>query len=557
MSPSRAPIPRRPGWRGWRVLGSHATEPHAAQRRHLVVVREAGATYDPSGDDERRSVRRSLDPSVDPSVDGPSAPFDAGTESEPDVMPPALARLADLPIPDDPDDALDHPRDDHPFGLPVLSEVPQLAMLLQDLRKVDRLLADVIDALLELEDSGLAEATTGLGVDTWLTIVGRRTGADARMLHTTATVMRRVPTLLTAFRAGQVSWAQVRSVVLAVRPLPRTFDEPIDAAVADAINNAGPDTEPDALTRTIRWHLAALDPGEIQRDETEAEQAEYLAMQPRLDGTGGRIWGELGATRFAILDAALNQGPTGSAATEGTDDGDAGTDAGTDEDPAEHPIRTAGRERLARLIGHLERSMSTRLVDDSGGPPDTPSGTSGSMRARPQLLLRTELSTLLDRDQTPAALLTTLLGGHVRVTAETARTLIDRRGADLRTIVIDDTGTVVGVGRRTRITPGWLNDATLALHDTCAHPGCEIAARASETDHARPWHPVRSGDEAGRTDIDQLGPGCKHHNRTKEAAGWVVTQQPDGSRRWHHPRTGLTTRTLPVPRPRPGAAPGP
>jgi hypothetical protein len=476
-----------------------------SRRRPRVLAHEADGTYE--------------------------AEADGTYEAKADPTPPALARLRDLPVPDDPNEGVrsDDAVDDHPFGLPVLSEVPQLAMLLEDLRKVDRLLVDVVDAVLALEDSGLAEATTGLGIDTWLTIVGRRTGADTRMLRTTATVMRRAPTLHTAFRAGRVSWAQVRSVVLAVRPLPSTLDDAIDAAIADAVTNAGPDTEPDALTRTIRWHLAALEPTGAEQDQTAADEAEYLAMQPRLDGTGGRVWGDLGPANFALLDAALNLGATGRDADE---DG-------------RRPIATAGRQRLHRLIDHLERSLAL------GSGPTSPTSKSGAMRSRPQLLLRADLSTLLDRDQTPGVLLTTLLGGHVRVTAAAARALIETRGADLRTVILDDTGAVVGIGRRGRLPPGWLADATLALHDTCTHPGCGIAARASETDHARPWHRVRPDDPAGRTDIDQLAPGCRHHNHTKEASGWIVTQRPDGTRRWHHPRTGLTTRTLPVPSRRP------
>lgn len=163
-----------------------------------------------------------------------------------------------------------------------------------------------------------------------------------------------------------------------------------------------------------------------------------------------------------------------------------------------------------------------------------------------QLLLRTDLATLLDREQCPASLLTTVLGGQVKLTAATARRLVEERGADLRTVVLDDLGAVVGVGRRTRIAPGWLSDATLALHDTCSHPGCLTAARRSETDHARPWHPVRPGDPAGRTDIDQLAPICGVHNRSKESDGWIVTQRADGIRRWHHPRSGVTTRTVPA-----------
>jgi hypothetical protein len=452
-------------------------------------------------------------------------------------IPPSLARLLDLPAPDDPTGPAitDDDRDAHPFGLPVLSEVPQLATMLQDLRQVDRLLSGVVDAILLLEDEGLAEAMTGLGIDTWLSIIGRRTGADTRMLRTTALTMRRVPTLHGAFQSGAVSWAQVRSVVLAVRPFPRTLDGRIDAAIADALNNSGADAEPDALTRTIRWHLAAIDPADTEADEREATDAEYLALQPRLDGTGGRFWGDLGPTNFAILDAALGAAAFPRAPGEPT---------GNETDG--HTVRVAGRERLRRLIDHLDRSMSAELAGDRAGS-SRQAATSGPMRSRAQLLLRADLSTLLDRDQTPAWLLTTLLGGNVRVTAATARKLIDERGADLRTVILDDTGSVVGVGRRARIAPGWLKDATLALHDTCATPGCQAGARRCETDHARPWHPARPGDPPGQSDIDQLAPGCSQHNQTKERDGWIVTQRADGTRRWHHPRTGLTTRTLPVP----------
>jgi hypothetical protein len=471
---------------------------------------------------------------------------DATTEATAwDVAPPALQRLREVPTPEGPSDLADQSSDDgdHPFGLPVLSEVPQLALLLRDLRQVDRLLSDVIDALILLEDTGLAEATTGIGVDTWLAIVGRRTGADTRMLRTTAATMRRSPSLHGAFRAGTVSWAQVRSVVLAVRPLPGYLDERIDAAIGDALVGAA-DAEPDALTRQIRWHLAAIDPSGTDEDERRASEEEYLAMQPRLDGTGGRFWGDLGAVNFAVLDAALNT--------------ELFADVPDDQDDSNgvHPIRVAGRARVRRLIDHLEQSMTSCLAGDA--PAHRPqSTTSGPMRSRMQLLLRTNLSTLLDRGQTPAWLLTTLLGGHVRVTADTARRLVDERGADLRTVIIDDTGAVVGVGRRARIGPDWLKDATLALHDTCAMPGCEVAARRCETDHARPWHPARPQDPSGRTDIDQLAPGCSQHNRAKEPDGWVVNQRADGTRRWHHPRTGLTTKTLPIHDHVPSSHPGP
>lgn len=174
----------------------------------------------------------------------------------------------------------------------------------------------------------------------------------------------------------------------------------------------------------------------------------------------------------------------------------------------------------------------------------TTAGAGGHLR--PLLLLRANLASLLDRDQTPARLLTTSLGGHVRVTADTARRLIDERGADLRTVIIDDHGSIVGVGRRRRVPPGWLRETLAAVHDTGTAPGCDAAARGSDIDHALPWFPARPGDRLGRTDGDELGPLCRPDNRGKERDSWRAAQLADGSRRWTHERSGLATRTLPA-----------
>jgi hypothetical protein len=130
--------------------------------------------------------------------------------------------------------------------------------------------------------------------------------------------------------------------------------------------------------------------------------------------------------------------------------------------------------------------------------------------------------------------------------AAAARRLIDQRGADLRTTILDDTGQVVGIGRRHRVPPGWLTDGLLALHDTCSEPGCTTAALSCQTDHARPWHPARPGDLPGRTDVDNLAPLCTSANRTKETDGWTCTQTADGTRTWRHQRSGLTATTIPT-----------
>ena len=421
-----------------------------------------------------------------------------------------------------------------PFGLPVLAEVPELARLLEDLRQVDRMLARAIVTIQLLEDNAAAEITTGISLADWIGLIARRTATDTRMLTTAARVLRRVPTLAAAFTAGQVSWAQTRAVVLMIRPLPGHLDDRIDHAVAACLSTAGihgeptDHSDPDDLTRRIDWELARVDDTPTRDAETDATNHEFLAMQPRLDGTGGRLHGELGPISWAIIDAALNT-PTPRK--------DTGQDPG-EIDAGHQRTRTPGERRLERLVALCDRALT---------PGPRAGSSKASARSRPQLLLRAELSALLDDNTTPAQLLTTLTGGRVRVTASTARQLIEHRGADLRTIILDDIGTIVGVGRRTRIPPGWVTDAALVRHTTCSAPRCTTAARRCDLDHARPWYPTRPHQPPGRTDLANLAPTCTHHNRRKEPDGWQVEQRPDGTRRWHHPRSGLTTTTRPDP----------
>jgi len=448
--------------------------------------------------------------------------------------------------------------------LPILDEVPLLGAAMAAARRIDRDVATLLDALLTLQDHDVAEAVTGIPLEQWLSIAGRRTASDRRMLLTACDVLRRLPSLRTAFvHTAEVSWAQVRAVALMVERVPHRFDDLIDAELARTIDACRGD-EPDVLTQAVSRAVRSLDPEPTRATQDAAERDEFVALQPRLDGSGGRLFGELGPLGFATVDAALTPA-RGAAAGRTTAEGDAeGSGAGSAE--AAPAFGTAGRQRARRLINLCDGGLGdpTRTPEGSTGRPSTPGapppgpstpGVDGDRAAppaaaaqgsRPQLLVRLDLDTLLDRDRLPAELLTKLTGGKLWLDGATARRLANARGADLRTVVLDRTGRVVGVGRRTRIAPGWLRDATLALHDTCSHPGCTVAARRCDVDHARPWHPVRPDAVPGRTDIDELAPLCRHHNHRKEADGWRVAQDADGTRRWHHPRSGLAATTRPA-----------
>lgn len=431
-------------------------------------------------------------------------------------------------------------------GVPAgAAEVPLLADVLAAAREVDRAVARMVHGLMELDEHQIAEVLTGLPLEQWLAIAGRRTRADRRMLLTTAQVLRRLPSLAQAFLVDRtVSWAQTRTVVLQVHRLPRRFDDAVDASVAATIRACAQD-DPDTLSSAVSRALRSLDDAPAPASPVSPPVEEFLAIQPRLDGSGGQLFGELGPLALATVDAALTPAPDQLRDVPGPTRG------------------AASRGRARRLVELCDGALAGRAgpedpagdddePDDGGGDPSLRSD--GSRRSRPQLVLRVDLATLLDRDDLPGELLTRLTGGKLWVDAGTARKLVAERGADLRTVILEDTGAVVGVGRRTRVPTDWLRDATLALHDTCSAPGCLHPARSCDLDHARPWQPTEAGQPGGRTDIDQLAPLCRRHNRTKEAAGWQVDQRPDGTRRWHHPGLDVAVATRPATWQPPGAS---
>ncbi len=615
-----------------------ATPPHTTGD----VAREQRGSYHPGSEDPGTPVR--FMPGWPDGLPWPPPLDDSDVPVEQLFGPDAVQAApqtpgcapARVPLPDPPANAHANPilaawqdPDQPPIDLTVINEHPALAELILWLRQIDVLTANCVQRLAQLDTAGEIPTHTGVSMTGWLSAYGRRTGNDIRMLRATVRQLARIPTLNAAFHAGQVSWAQVRAVVLHIQRLPARYDDTIDAAVSRAIDSSL-GAQPDALVTIIRQHVNARCAEHDNGKAGTPTSRDFLGMQPFPDATGGRIFGEVDAEGWAIIDAALNRHlPPPNHATR---HGFAG-DPTTDQPPGHHhPTSTdTGRHRLQRLLAILDATLTPnhphhhgRAADSDGGDnhdgaddhggdsntsesdgnhdsdhndnstrdgdhdgdrgdsdgtddggdgdggdrtgrrtrisdhPDLTDWWAGQSRSRPQLIVRAELSALLDRSQTPASLLTTLLGGQTILTAAAARTLIDTRGADLRTIILNDTGEVVGVGRRTRVPPGWLRDAILALHDTCTAPTCTTPALLCDLDHATPWHPARPGDPQGRTDIDQLAPLCRRDNTAKESEGWRATQHADGTRRWQHHASGYDIRTIPAtwqPPPHPGDPP--
>lgn len=425
-----------------------------------------------------------------------------------------------------PEDATDRA----PFDLPVLDELPELASVLERLVQADALIASAIDVLVRLRATGEVESATGVSLDGWLATIARRTGSDRRMLLTIATSLAKLPRLHRAYQQRALSFSQLRAVVLQVASLPIGLDDRVDTLLTCAVGDAA-DMDPDSLSSMVRWMVADLlaDGGTEPPATTGPQPIEKLILQPRLDGSGGSVFGELGPVGFAALDAA------------------------TDPDrapriPDSHaPVEPGAAGRAAARARRLTELClgATPGGDDPDGPRahDGPAGAQGTrgvtgVASDVELLLRVELETLLGWRGRPSQLLTRLTGGAMWLDAPAARRLADT-ATGVRLVVTGPDGAPLGVGRRRRLTPGWLRAAVLAVHDTCTHPGCARPALTADMDHARTWA------EGGTTDIANLAPLCAHHNRRPERRRWRITQTADGERRWHHRPTGLTTATRP------------
>jgi hypothetical protein len=421
-----------------------------------------------------------------------------------------------------------------PFGLPVLAELPELAGVLEDLVAADAAALRAVAGLASLLADEQVAAVSGVSVEQWLGIVAHHTRMDRRFLLRTARLLHRFPTLKVAVEAQQLSWSQLRGLALALREAPSALDERVDAFLAQLLPHLQ-GTDPDAVISQVQRAIAEWS-AELPPATDEPEARNSLHLQPRLDGTGGRISGELDAVGLAIVDDAT-----------------APTRAQLD-----HPAGTGGARAdnlLTRLTHtcHPTNGDATEADEDDPHPGPGAVDADGSAADGPvggalpavKLLLRCDYTDLLDATRTPLDLLTRLVGGSLRLTTAAARRLLDHRGAELRTIIVDH-GQVLGVGRTSRVPPGWLRDATLAVHSTCTGPLCDRPALGADLDHAQPWQPTHPDGPPGGTDVDNLGPLCAATNRAKERAGWHAHQHRDGRRTWTHPRTGLQITSLPT-----------
>ena len=544
------------GWSSFRRGDGPAAGRSAGDRRPATTGGALAA--------EHRSRYR-----VDGSADLPGRDEPAGRPGSAEAAVPSVSDDAPLRGPVEPDP---------PFGVRVLAELPDFACALESFVAADAQMLQGIVVLARLLDTGQVEETTGLSVEQWLGIVGRQTRMDRRLLLRLCRLLSRFPALADGVEEGALSFAQLRGVGIVLRSAPAVIDEVLNDLLGRLLTELQ-GADPEVLVSHVRDAIVELSPRKVYDERPDTNR---LWIQPNLERTGGRFGGQLNTLGLAIMDESTapdrsqRRFPGGAEAARahnllaylshpcphledtrcsdtchaGCNDGDGDRDDGDREvagsgDPGNDDAGDARTDDAGGHSGWMDALAAglSLLGDDGGRRADELVASVGCLPA-PKLLLRAELATLLDGDRLPVAVLTRLTGGQLRLSSEAARRLVEARGAEVRTIIVDQ-GEVVGVGRASREPPGWLSDIVLAVHDTCTGPLCDRPARGADVDHARPWWPDATGDGYGATDADNLGPLCPITNERRHEQGWHAAQHPDGRRTWTHRRTGLTVVSVP------------
>lgn len=357
---------------------------------------------------------------------------------------------------------------------------------------VRRVLDGAEVGLLSHFESSMAWATGGYRCPTsW---VVANTGAPRRAAGSVRRVClaaARMPHVSVAAGAGALTHAHVRLLVDAREaPVEALFDRDEEALVAEACVRTA-----DSLRLHLdRWRIGAL--GEAGCNEPDPPE-------PRSGGNRLRI--HPGFAGSALFDGELT--PEGWATVE------AAIDAEIDR------LRSEGSlEKDRRSYEQLRGDVLVELIARGAARPDAVPG-------RPLIIAVVDLDTLLRRAGCPDPAARTArraeILGHGPVDDATVAELLTRANVSL---LLADRGVPLWFGRSRRLaTPAQRSAALAASHGHCYWPGCTAPAHRCDTDHLTGW------EDGGCTDIDNLAPICRFHNRLKHRERYRAERRPDGT----------------------------
>ncbi len=373
----------------------------------------------------------------------------------------------------------------------------------------------------------------------WLQLYGHLSQGAATGMLARARVLRRLPAVAAAFRAGRISAEHVAKIAelaehVGVERL-RDFDE----ILAELAAQAGPAEVAKACQR-IHAHLDPDGPepdpdDELRRRElTFSRSGSMLLVRGKFDPEGG-------AALMAAVEAMTKPPTPGDERSAAQRRADAAVDLARAALASDIlPSVNGARPHIGLLVTPamlLAGTAATATTATAATAADTDTDTTLNA-VSPAGFAGVEPSTK-DHDDDPL----TKAGvpplpdrPWLTWVGEVTPELAQRLACDSivwRTILDPATGLPLDVGRKHRIVPPWIRRALHARDRTCRWPGCETPADWTDAHHEIPWY------AGGSTTVDQLISLCRYHHglvhegrwrlRHDHATGEVHVTRPDGT----------------------------
>lgn len=365
----------------------------------------------------------------------------------------------------------------------------------------DRLAAKISGAVAEFDAAGLWDADGSTSMKAWLRIHTSRTSAQAKRITSTATKLRTLPAVDTAWREGRLTGGHVDAIVAIITN--RTlglFAEQQDLIVSGLVEAS----IHEAIEFLREWQsraeaiLDSRDPDPADPDQP-SEPKRSLHLSPTLDGRG-RLDADLDPEGHAVVSKALSlaQGPY------------------TVGDEAKTP-----EEQRADAIVEIAQFYLDNQKTKPGG------------RHRPHLNVIIDLADLM---RSGAGART---ADGIPLSATTLRKLACDAG--IHRVFTDGKSSILDYGRTTRTIPPAVYTALIVRDLGCRFPGCDRPASWTEGHHIEPW------EHGGETNLTNLVLLCSKHHHRIHMKGWhlkllptgeVEVTLPDGRVRTSRPRAG-------------------
>jgi len=361
----------------------------------------------------------------------------------------------------------------------------EVAALLVCVNQLDAVLADRLGLF---DTRGLSDGDAVGTTLSWLRIYGRMSAPTASQVLRRARLLRDLPALAAAARAGLVSSEHLAAILRLVSEVGIAAVRDFDDVLAEVSSTATP-AEVAAVCQRI---YAYLNPDGKPPDPDEDFERRELSLRPRgsMLQVRGLLDPEAGAAVATAIDALMRP-------------------------PTPGDERTAPQRRADALADLARGAIAGGALPTVGGV-----RPSIGILVTPQTLIggTTPPSTAddpLTRLGVPAPPQRPWLTWLGEIPPELARRIAC--DGDVWRIVMDPgSGLPLDVGRTHRLVPSWLRKALNARDRTCRWPGCDAPAAWCDGHHVIPWY------HGGTTEISNLVSLCRYHHVLVHEGKWTL-----------------------------------